>query len=67
MGGIICDSSVQVRRVAFFGYAPDHFWGMELKIARFENSEINAMKSANTYEEYIDSEDNYSIVIFKKK
>ena len=66
MGGIICDNSVQVRRVAFFGYTPDHFKGMEMKIAKFENSAISAMKSTGTYEDYIDSDSNYSEVIFKK-
>ena len=40
---------------------------MEMKIARFENSEMSALKAAGTYEEYIDDDDNYSQVIFKQK
>ena len=40
---------------------------MEMKIARFENSEIAAMKADGTYEEYIDNNDNYSQVEFKIK
>jgi hypothetical protein len=67
MGGIICDNTVQVRRVAFFGYSPSHFMGMDLRITRFENSEISAMKAAGTYDEYIDNVENYSEVIYKKK
>lgn len=47
--------------------SPSHFTGMEMKIARFENAEISAMKAAGTYEEYIDSDDNYSEVEFKDK
>ena len=34
--GIVCSNRVQVRRVAFFGYTPDHFLGMEMKIAKLE-------------------------------
>ena len=64
MGGIVCDSSVQVRRIAFHDGSPGHFFGMEMKIARFENAEIAAMKADETYEEYIDSEENYSVVDF---
>ena len=67
MGGIICDSSVQVRRVAFFGYEPQHFYAMPMKITKFENSDMSAMKAAGTYDDYVDTLDNYSEVKFKKK
>jgi hypothetical protein len=58
---------VQVRRVAFFGYEPNHFRGQEMKIARFDDVDITSMKSEGTYETYIDNEDNYSLVVFKDK
>ena len=65
--GIICNNSVQLRRVAFSGFSPDHFWGMEMKIAKFETADEAAMKANGTLEEYLDNNDNYSQVIFKEK
>ena len=56
-----------MRRIAFTGYSPDHFNGMELKIAQYEKNDIQAREANGTLEDWLDSEDNYSIVIFKKK
>jgi len=69
MGGITCDNRVQVRRIAFWGFTPNHFDGMEMKITHFEDDPINAMKDAidGSYEAYIDNDENYSNVFFKKK
>lgn len=36
LNGLVCDSTVQVRRVVFFG-APSQFNNMELKIARYDD------------------------------
>ena len=36
--GIVCPDTVEVRRVAFFGYTPSHFDGMEMKIAQYDNA-----------------------------
>lgn len=55
-----------MRRVAFYGYTPDHFWGMEQKIAKYDNNDVSAMRADGTLEEYLDSNDNYSQIIFKK-
>lgn len=52
IGGIVCDSSVQVRRVAFWGM-PDNFYGMRLKIAKIDNDIVKSM-SAEEYETYLD-------------
>jgi hypothetical protein len=60
MGGIICDDTVQVRRIAFYGYTPDHFRGMEMKIAKYDSTDVNAMKDDETLEAYLDNDDNYS-------
>jgi hypothetical protein len=65
--GIICPSSVQLRRVAFWGYTPDHFHGMEMKITKFEATDEAAMKANGTLEAYLDNNDNYSQVIWKEK
>ena len=67
MGGITCSSAVQVRRIAFFGYAPDHFDGMEMKIARFDREDVEAMRDDGLLEQYLDADENYSVVPFKQK
>ena len=56
-----------MRRVAFSNYSPDHFWGMEMKIAKYEAADEAAMRANGTLEEYLDNNDNYSQVIFKEK
>ena len=55
-----------MRRVAFWGYSPAHFYGMEMKIAKFEAADEAAMKANGTLAAYLDANDNYSQVIFKK-
>jgi hypothetical protein len=39
-GGIVCDWTVQVRRVAFHGVKPDYFKGMIMKIAPFDEDQV---------------------------
>lgn len=41
--GIICPDTVQVRRIAFHGYTPGIFAGMEMKIAKYEYSLTSGM------------------------
>jgi len=65
--GIICNSSVQVRRIAFSGATPSSFSGMELKIAKFDPADVAKMKEAGTLEAYLNSESNYSVVPFRPK
>ena len=67
VGGIICDNSVQVRRIAFFGGSPSHFFGMPLKIAPYDNALVASLRASNELEAYLDSNDNYSQVPFKQK
>ena len=67
MDGIICPNTVQVRRIAFFDYAPNNFEGMEMKVARFDKSDVASMTSAGTLEAYLEDSINYSIVDFRSK
>lgn len=64
--GIICPNTVQVRRIAFHGYSPSHFDGMEMKIAKYDSTIVSG-KSDEELQEYVDNSDNYSTVIFKSK
>ena len=64
--GIICPDTVQVRRIAFSGYSPSHFDGMEMKIAKYDNHIRDSFDEAGL-EEYLDNSDNYSTVFFKAK
>ena len=63
--GIICDNTVQVRRVAFHGYQPSNvFRGMDLRIAPYDEQfdwDYEQQK------EYLDDRSNYSEVPFKAK
>jgi hypothetical protein len=60
MGGLVCNSKVQVRRVVFYNYSPSHFTGMEMKIARFDKTDEQAMVTSKTLEDFLDNNDNYS-------
>ena len=53
-GGIVCDSSVEVRRIALHGL-PENFFGMRLKITQLERADEKQMIKDETYQEYIDS------------
>jgi len=46
--GITCTSSIQVRRIAFSGYSPSNFDGMEMKIAKYDNTLKNEQTDAGT-------------------
>lgn len=66
VGGITCDSTVQIRRIALSGM-PTNFFGMRLKIAQLDRADENAMKADGTLDEYLESNSNYSIVPYKDK
>ena len=44
--GILCDNTVQVRRIAFWGGKPDHFYAMEMKIAQYDRNVVDLMTDA---------------------
>lgn len=45
--GVTCDSSVQIRRVAYSGYSPDHFRGMKINILKYDDTAINALSATD--------------------
>ena len=65
--GIVCNSKVQVRRVVFYKFSPKHFTGMEMKIAKFDKVDEQAMTTAGTLDAYLDSNTNYSLVPYRDK
>ena len=64
--GITCTNNVQVRRIAFHSGSPDHFNGMEMKIAKYDTAMIEAFTEEER-QAYVDDEANYSVVIYKSK
>ena len=64
--GLICPNTVQVRRIAFFGSTPESFFAMEMKILKYDNSIRDSFTEVEL-EEYLDNEENYSVVPFKSK
>lgn len=53
-GGILCDSTVQVRRVAMFGL-PNNFFGMRMKVLAISEAEEKTKKAdAAAWEKFKD-------------
>ena len=46
---------------------PSNFFAMQMKIAKLDRSDESAMKNDETLEEYLELNENYSIVPFKMK
>jgi hypothetical protein len=63
-GGIVCDNTVQARRVAIHGM-PSNFFGMRLKIMPMEEAAEQVMKNGDTWQAFKDAETNYGIVPYK--
>ena len=53
--GVVCDPTVQVRRVAFWNSEPSHFFGMDMYISQYENSQFRFMTDEQK-EEYLDDD-----------
>lgn len=64
--GLICNSSVQVRRIAFWDWSPDIFGLSELKVLRYDDSIIQPMDNA-TKEAYILDKTKYTIFPIRPK
>jgi hypothetical protein len=54
-----------MRRIAFWGWSPNALRGMEMKITPFDSSDVAAMKADESYQEYVDNEENYGVVGMK--
>jgi hypothetical protein len=65
-GGILCTSTVQVRRVAIFNL-PSNFVGMRMKVLQISEADETAKKAAGTWDAFKDAEENYGIAPFKEK
>lgn len=70
--GLICDSSVQVRRIAFHHGSPGHFDGMSLKIALWDQSvqdEIDLNMNPTDRATYLEdvNKEYFSEIEFKSK
>jgi hypothetical protein len=61
MDGLICNSSVQLRRVVFFNWAPYTLAMMDMKIIQWDDKIISTM-SNTTLASYINDTSQYSVV-----
>ncbi len=65
--GILCNSEVQVRRVAIWNQKPeDIFYNMELKVLKVDESLLNSMDPI-TLNNYFDNKSSYSVIPFKTR
>ena len=62
--GYVCDSTVEVRRVAFWNYSPDAFRGMQINVLKYDDSVVTAMDNA-TLTAYLLNPLAYSVIPFK--
>jgi hypothetical protein len=64
--GVVCDNSVQVRRVIFHDWKPNGlFSGMGFKVLKYDDDVIGAM-DADAKEAYLLDKSNYGTMPFKK-
>lgn len=65
--GIICDPTIQIRRIAFWNMLPNSmFNGMGFKILKYDDEFIGAMDN-DTLKTYIDDRSNYGTIKFLPK
>lgn len=62
--GLICDSSIQLRRIVFYNYYPAYFAGQPLKILKWDDSLLSAM-SPTAISAYVNDTASYSIVGYR--
>jgi co-chaperonin GroES (HSP10) len=67
--GLLCHSSVEVRRIAFFNYVPDIFSFMPLNLLKLDTPEYTALNKTNGTEvnQYLADSSKYGFVPFKAK
>jgi hypothetical protein len=65
--GVVCDNSVQIRRVAFWDWKPNGLLsGMGFKILKYDDDLIGAM-DVDAKQAYIDDKTNYGTILYKDK
>ena len=65
--GVVCSPAVQIRRIAFANYAPDHFRGMPMNILKFDYDQERNFASPDAKLAYINDKSQYSDIFFKEK
>lgn len=67
-GGAFCDSTIQIRRIAFTGYAPSAmFRGMGIKLLRYDDDMWLENGGGHNKTEFIDDKSKYSSFGWKNK
>jgi hypothetical protein len=65
--GVVCDSSIQIRRVAFDHWKPDNlFFGAPMKVLPISESIVGSMTDEE-YAAYIKNGSNYGTFLYKEK
>jgi hypothetical protein len=64
--GVVCDNTVQIRRVAFHGYDPGHFRGQPLYITKYDKRDMDQLTDEEK-EAYLDDSANRQRIDFKDK
>mmetsp|Transcript_29264 Transcript_29264/g.28392 ORF Transcript_29264/g.28392 Transcript_29264/m.28392 type:complete len:776 (-) Transcript_29264:1803-4130(-) len=64
--GLICDSSVEVRRIAFDQYTPTYFYGQTMRVIPYDDELLDGMTD-DEKEVYLDDLNNYSNFVFRKQ
>jgi hypothetical protein len=62
----VCDNTIQVRRLAFWNYAPSILDDMEINILKYDDTLINSF-NATELAAYIANTSAYSIIPWKAK
>lgn len=67
--GLLCNSSIQVRRVSFYNYAPDYFDFQPMLITQLDSPSYTGLNFSNPLEvkQYKDNSSNFGQVPFKSK
>lgn len=67
--GMTCDNTVQVRRIAWFGYEPATFTGQPMKITQWDDDVIKSFKTNRTFEAMLNEElpNKWSVVPFRPR
>mmetsp|Transcript_58622 Transcript_58622/g.80476 ORF Transcript_58622/g.80476 Transcript_58622/m.80476 type:complete len:241 (+) Transcript_58622:2328-3050(+) len=63
-GGVICDSSIEIRRVVFYNYLPASFEGMEFRAVKYDESFLDSM-SEDEQTSFFEDKSNYASYFWK--
>jgi len=66
-GGVICDNTIQVRRISFYDALPSYLKGMNMKIAPYDTYITREFEDDESYQAFLDDESYYGVIPFKPK